>query len=606
MVLSAVFKEVLLLSLMGSILALGILAIKAILRQRLSAKLHYYIWFLLVLRLILPIGIQSHISLLNFIPNEQKKPDTYFIAEQYVPNIISRTIKTGNTPSKEDHKALADPGSKGAIFNYDTAAVLWIIGVSAALLYILCVNILMLAKLKKCSICEREDLIEILEVEKSRLKVNSKVKIIYSNYSKSPAVYGMIRPKILLPEELIDKLTPEEFRFVFSHELTHIKNKDLAVNTLLMVVKAIYWFNPLIWYALNQIKQDCEMACDAGVLNTLKTEEVKKYGQTMINILRLFSEKRDITGTLGYASKYNKKRIIMITRFKKSSAICAVLAVFFTIMVGCSSTIKQDSSWVIANKNSGTNNSTPSVEKTSQDEATQSNTTQNHTSQASQNNTTQDHTSQASQNNTTQDHTSQASQNNTTQDHISQASQSNPTQDNTSQASASNNHSAASSSDEGIQRKLLSSIMQLAKQGKIINSEFPVKTTVIEDVEKKLGNPDKVDWVPNANGNYAVFSKYNVVFGFNKGEQIFEARSFDTELNELSLSMVKKEYGTPAYDVKSNGEEIIGYVVSSDYKILLVFPQPSNSQKDPVMDHYSVLYPRGTVNNMANYPGRQW
>ena len=276
MVLSAVFKEVLLLSLMGSILALGILAVKAIFRQRLSAKLHYYIWILLVLRLILPIDIQSHISFMNFIPIEQKELDPHFIAEQYVPNIITNsTITTENTPSIEDSNALADPGIMGAIFNYDTAAVLWIIGVLSALLYILCVNILMMAKLKKCSICDRENLLEILEVEKSRLKINSKVKIIYSNYSKSPAVYGMIRPKILIPEELIDKLTPEEFRFVFSHELNHIKNKDLVVNNLLMIVKAIYWFNPLIWYSLNQVKQDCEVACDASVINTLKKKKSK-------------------------------------------------------------------------------------------------------------------------------------------------------------------------------------------------------------------------------------------------------------------------------------------------------------------------------------------
>ncbi|OIK11792.1 M56 family metallopeptidase [Bacillus sp. MUM 13] len=583
MVLSAVFKQVLLLSFMGSILALGILAIKAIFRQRLSARLHYYIWIMLVLRLILPMGIQSHISLLNLIPNEQKKLDTHFIAEQYVPNIISNsTFKTENTPSKEDSKAKADTGIKGTIFNYDTAAMLWITGVSSALLYILCVNILMMAKLKTCSICEREDLIEILEAEKSRLKVNSKVKIIYSNYSKSPAVYGMIRPKILIPEEIIDKLTPEEFRFVFSHELTHIRNKDLAVNTLLMFVKAIYWFNPLIWYSLNQIKQDCEMACDAAVLNTLKTEEVKKYGQTMINMLRLFSEKRGITGTLGYASKYNKRRIIMITRFKKSSAICAVLAVLLTIMVGCSSILKQEGSGDSPNNSSGTNSSAPSVDKSSQDEAAQSNTAQDNASQAAQSNTAQDNASQAAQSNT------------------SQASQSN-----TSQASTSNNNSATSSSHEGNQRKLLASIMQLAKQGKIINSEFPVKTTVIEDVKKKLGNPDKDDWVPRAKGNYAVFSKYKVVFGFNKGERIFEARSFDKNLSELSLSMVKKVYGTPAYDVKSNGEEIIGYVASSEYKILLVFPQPSNSYQNPVMDHYSVLYPKGTF-NMSNDPARQW
>ncbi|ETI69806.1 M56 family metallopeptidase [Neobacillus vireti] len=595
MVLSAVFKEVLLLSLMGSILAVGILAVKAIFRQKLSAKLHYYIWILLVLRLILPIDIQSHISFMNFITIEQKELDPHFIAEQYVPNIITNsTIATGNIPSIEDRNVLSDPGIIGVIFNYDTAAVLWIIGVSSILLYILCVNILMMAKLKKCSACDREDLLEILEAEKTRLKINSKIKIIYSNYSKSPAVFGIIRPKILISEELIDKLTLEEFRFVFSHELNHIKNKDLVVNNLLMIVKAIYWFNPLIWYSLNQVKQDCEVACDASVINTLKKEEeVKKYGQTMINMLRLFSEKRSTTGTLGYANKYNKRRIVMITQFKKSSAICAVLALSLTIMVGCSSTIKPGSSDVSPNETSDTNSSTLSVEKKSQDEPSQSNTTQGNISQASQSNTTQGNISQASQSNTTQDKTSNVSQSNTTQDK-------------TSKATASNNNTAASSSNGDTQRKLLSSIMQLAKQGKIINSEFPVKTTVIEDVEKKLGNPDKVDWVPNAKGNYAVFSKDNVVFGFNKGSRIFEARSFDKKLNELSLSMVKKVFGTPAYDVKSKDEEIIGYVANSEYKILLVFPKTSNSNPDPVMDHYSVLYPKGTVNNMSNDPGRQW
>ncbi|WP_313770617.1 M56 family metallopeptidase [Bacillus sp. S/N-304-OC-R1] len=82
----------------------------------------------------------------------------------------------------------------------------------------------------------------------------------------------------------------------------------------------MYWFNPLIWYSLNQIKQDCEVACDSSVISTLKTEEVKKYVVTIINMIRLLAEKRSTTGTLGYASKYNKRGIIMITQFNKSSA----------------------------------------------------------------------------------------------------------------------------------------------------------------------------------------------------------------------------------------------------------------------------------------------
>lgn len=179
---------------------------------------------------------------------------------------------------------------------------------------------------------------------------------------------------------------------------------------------------------------------------------------------------------------------------------------------------------------------------------------------------------------------------------------------------SSNNGATTNSADssnkpikqDSSQKILLDNIRNLAKVGKIINCDFQVKSTVIEDVEKKWGKADKTDWVPKAKGNYATYSKYNVVFGFNKGTQIFEVRSFDSSLKKISLSMVKKEFGTPEYDVKYNGEEIIGYKVGEEFKVLFVFPQLTKTNNDTLMDHYSVLYPRGTLNNMADDPGRQW
>lgn len=159
---------------------------------------------------------------------------------------------------------------------------------------------------------------------------------------------------------------------------------------------------------------------------------------------------------------------------------------------------------------------------------------------------------------------------------------------------------------DSLQKILLDNIRNLAKVGKIINCDFQVKSNIIEDVEKKWGKADKTDWVPKAKGMYATYSKYNVVFGSNKGSQIFEVRSFDSRLKQISLSMVKEVFGIPQYDVKSNSEEIMGYTAGQEFKILFVFPQPTKDSNDPLMDHYSVLYPRGTVNNMADDPGRQW
>lgn len=155
-------------------------------------------------------------------------------------------------------------------------------------------------------------------------------------------------------------------------------------------------------------------------------------------------------------------------------------------------------------------------------------------------------------------------------------------------------------------KALLLNMKQLAEQGKVINSDFPAKTTTIGDVKNKWGEPDKTDWVPAAKGNYATYSSRAVVFGFNKGLQIFDVRSFDKQLKSLSLAKTKEAFGTPAYDVKVNGEEIIGYTAGQEFKIELVFPQPTNGNSDPMMDHYLVLYPSGTVNSMADDPGRQW
>ncbi|ODA40212.1 DUF4309 domain-containing protein [Desulfosporosinus sp. BG] len=153
---------------------------------------------------------------------------------------------------------------------------------------------------------------------------------------------------------------------------------------------------------------------------------------------------------------------------------------------------------------------------------------------------------------------------------------------------------------------LLFNMMVLGEQGKVIYSDFSAKTTTIEEVEKQWGKADKTDYVATANGCYATYTSHNLVFGLNKGEQIFEIRSYDSRLKGITLVATKKILGTPAYDVKNNGQEIIGYTAGTEFKVEMVFPQPTTDNPDPVIDHYNVLYPQGTVNRMADDPGRQW
>ncbi|OAT79384.1 YjgB family protein [Desulfotomaculum copahuensis] len=158
------------------------------------------------------------------------------------------------------------------------------------------------------------------------------------------------------------------------------------------------------------------------------------------------------------------------------------------------------------------------------------------------------------------------------------------------------------------QKTALENIMQLARQGKVSNCQFTAGKAVFEDVEKAWGKPDndKVEYVYKAKGGYATYSKRGFAFGINKGSQIFEIRSYDGKLKEITLSGVKNALGTPALNRIYNGQNIVGYKAGTEYKLEFVFPQPTQNVPDPKLDHICILYPRGTVNYMADDPGRQW
>ncbi|HEX3040233.1 MAG TPA: YjgB family protein [Caproiciproducens sp.] len=163
-----------------------------------------------------------------------------------------------------------------------------------------------------------------------------------------------------------------------------------------------------------------------------------------------------------------------------------------------------------------------------------------------------------------------------------------------------------SAPQEDAYKDLLISIQKEARQGKVIGCEFPVETKCIEDVQKAWGKEDKSEYVASAKGTYAVYNKKNMVFGFNKGSQLFEVRTFDSKLKDITLAEAEDVFGKPAHDVFSGSEEILGYVVSEKYKLLLVFASAKADGENAKLDHYSVFYPQGTVNYMADDPGREW
>lgn len=109
--------------------------------------------------------------------------------------------------------------------------------------------------------------------------------IVFNDKVKTPAVYGMFRPVMLLPQNYFDNLSEEEAQHVLLHELAHLKRGDLWLHGLTLFMQIIYWFNPLLIWVRRQMKHVREICCDLTVANVLR-DKTPAYRMTLLNTAR--------------------------------------------------------------------------------------------------------------------------------------------------------------------------------------------------------------------------------------------------------------------------------------------------------------------------------
>ena len=105
--------------------------------------------------------------------------------------------------------------------------------------------------------------------------------------SHSPLVAGLLAPKIILPADFSSKFNDEERALVLAHEQVHVDRGDLQINLLVAFLQCLNWFNPLIHFAMLQIRLDQEIACDADVM-AIYPQKQRSYAEAMLkNVLPL-------------------------------------------------------------------------------------------------------------------------------------------------------------------------------------------------------------------------------------------------------------------------------------------------------------------------------
>ncbi|WPC44410.1 M56 family metallopeptidase [Clostridium sp. JS66] len=337
MELSSVFKMVALSSATASVIAIIILIVKKLFKTKINVTWQYYIWFLLIIRLIVPSGFETPLSKFNMVVVTERVEISQSLLknsnDQEYNTQNSNKVSKAKTETKSDLKETKDKDFK---YYFNIASIVWIIGVVLASIVIFFINGLLFVKVNKQPICKEPNTMKVFEKCKSIMKISKFIPIVYDRYVGTPALFGLIKPKVLINPDLINKLSFEEKKFIFLHELSHFRRKDVFTSWVMIFCGVVNWFNPIIWFSFHKMWEDCELACDAYVLSHLENEEQKQYGKTIISLASFVSRNKWIPGTTGIINSESniKRRIIMIKNFKRTSYKWTAIPICILVALG--------------------------------------------------------------------------------------------------------------------------------------------------------------------------------------------------------------------------------------------------------------------------------
>lgn len=289
--LSEIFYWVLNISIIGSFTGLFVLALRRI--KKLPRFAVYVLWGIPLLRLWIPFGIANRLSLFNLISKFTTKT---VVIHRGLPELsFTNSIMGAKSYFPIEYKT----NLLAKIF--EIASVIWVIVAMAAILSSVLLYILTKSALKNAE--------------------HVKDSIYKSDKISAPAVYGIFRPKIIIPSSISDS----DIDYIIMHEMVHIKRKDNLFRVLAVITACIHWFNPLIWIFIKYFFTDMELACDAKVVRKIGKNQVKEYA----NAVLLCAYQRTYYAS-AFGTAKTRLRIENILSYKKLSLLSTVY--FFALI----------------------------------------------------------------------------------------------------------------------------------------------------------------------------------------------------------------------------------------------------------------------------------
>ena len=263
----------------SSILLAVFLLLRGTLFRKLSPRVRYALWGVVLLRLLVPFQIPS-LSLPAAAAD--LAPELSTISERPIfPNtILIRPINPSVSLDEEDqadlpHSASTIESNLSEYYHFggptlsDGVQVVWAAGAGVVLLAVLAANLWFAQKLRRS--------------RRPLPTAGCPLPVYEADGLPSPCLCGVLRPAIYLTPEAAEDGTVRIH--VLSHELTHFRHRDHIWSLLRCLALALHWYNPLVWAAVILSKRDGELACDEGTIRRLGEGERIPYGRTLIGLV---------------------------------------------------------------------------------------------------------------------------------------------------------------------------------------------------------------------------------------------------------------------------------------------------------------------------------
>jgi beta-lactamase regulating signal transducer with metallopeptidase domain len=300
----------------AAVIILLILAVRWVLGRRLGARWRSGLWLLVVVRLALPWTIPSAASVFNLL--SWVKTSDAGVSVWAKPSNSPNVSVAASAPSQ----VLAQQHASATFLrNVPWLTVVWAAGAFVLALCLVTTHRRLSKRIAPCRPLVDSRVLNLLEDCKERMGVRVPVALVETAAVDGPCLFGFLRPRLLLPVGFTRGFSLDELRYVFLHELGHVKRHDILLGWLMALLQILHWFNPVVWVAFARMRVDRELACDALALSHAEDQDAKPYGQTIVKLLENFGDSVRAPSLAGIVEdkQQMKERISMIAKFQKTN-----------------------------------------------------------------------------------------------------------------------------------------------------------------------------------------------------------------------------------------------------------------------------------------------